>query len=43
MNDLPIVLVGALSTDARHADGAVREAMIYANVIDSDLGPIDPR
>ena len=39
MNNLPTVLVGALSIDASHAEGAVREAMIHANVIGSDLGP----
>ncbi|MGY0611169.1 MULTISPECIES: arsenic transporter [unclassified Luteimonas] len=39
MNNLPTVLVGALSIDASHAEGSVREAMVYANVIGSDLGP----
>jgi arsenical pump membrane protein len=39
MNNMPTVLVGALSIDATTAQGSVRDAMIYANVIGSDLGP----
>lgn len=39
MNNLPSVLIGALSIDASHATGVVREAMVYANIIGCDLGP----
>ncbi|WP_313431585.1 arsenic transporter [Pseudomonas sp.] len=39
MNNMPSVLVGALSIQASEAQGLVREAMIYANVIGCDLGP----
>ena len=39
MNNLPSVLIGALSIDASTSTGLVRDAMIYANVIGCDLGP----
>jgi arsenical pump membrane protein len=39
MNNMPSVLVGALSIHASKAVGSAHEAMIYANVIGCDLGP----
>ncbi|MDU4127692.1 arsenic transporter [Pantoea sp.] len=39
MNNMPTVLVGALSIDGSSAQGVVREAMVYANIIGCDLGP----
>ncbi|GEM89811.1 arsenical pump membrane protein [Oceanithermus desulfurans NBRC 100063] len=39
MNNMPTVMVVALSIDHASVTGAVREAMIYGNVIGSDLGP----
>ncbi|EQM72374.1 arsenic transporter [Stutzerimonas stutzeri] len=39
MNNMPTVLVGALSIQATDTTGVVRDAMVYANIIGCDLGP----
>ncbi|WP_370646023.1 arsenic transporter [Sporolactobacillus sp. STSJ-5] len=39
MNNMPTVMINALSIDAASINGVMHQALVYANVVGADLGP----
>ena len=39
MNNMPTVMIDALAIHSTHVSGVMHQALVYANVIGSDLGP----
>ncbi len=39
MNNMPTVMIDALPIAETNTSGVIREALVYANIIGSDLGP----